>query len=67
MDIQPVVSLQDVLNYIAKYAAKSEVQSKTYDEILHDVLSAGVSDTDMLKKAARKLFIKSVTDRDYSA
>lgn len=39
MDVQPIVSIQDVLNYIAKYAAKAEVQSESYQDVLKQILA----------------------------
>lgn len=67
MDIQPVVSIQDVMNYIAKYAAKGEQQSANYEDILHHIVSTECNAGDEVKKAVRKLFVKSVAERDYSA
>lgn len=55
MDIQPVVSLQDVVNYIVKYAAKGEVQSRTYGEIVQHILQTEVSNSDTVKKAIQKI------------
>lgn len=67
MDIQPVVTLQDVVNDIAKYAAKSEVQSQTYGEVMQHILSTEVSNSNTVKKATGKLIAKSVAEKDYSA
>lgn len=67
MDIQPVISISDVLNYIANYAAESETRSKSYEVTFEEILDSEVSDTDTVEKAAQKLFVKSVVERDYSA
>lgn len=38
-DVQCIVSLSAVLNYIAKYATKGEPRSKAMEDLLNDALS----------------------------
>ena len=67
MDIQPVISLSDVIHYLAKYASKSEIGSQTYQEIMSTILTSAVVHTDPAKKVIQKLFVKLVSERDISA
>ena len=61
--MQYIVSRNRVLNYIAKYAAKSEPRSKAvYSNILKTMKDNGSS-----LKMVQKLMISSVGERDYSA
>lgn len=63
-DIQGIVSLPAVLNYIAKYATKGEPRSKTMEELLRKALSG---ENDSTVTAMQKLFIQTCSERDYSA
>lgn len=48
-------------------AAKSETRSKPFEEILRTILESEVTDSNIVKTVVRKLFVKSVAERDYSA
>ena len=63
---QYIVSRNRVLNYIAKYAAKSEPRSKGLKAVYGNVLRTLKSDGSSLKMV-QKLMISSVGERDYSA
>ena len=65
VDMQYIVSRNRVLNYIAKYAAKSEPQSKGLKAVYGNVLKTLKSDDSSLKMV-QKLMISSVGERDYS-
>lgn len=67
MDVEPVISILYVLNCIPKYVAKAEVRSRTYEELLQQILHSEVTSTDTVKKAVRKVFIKLAAERDHSA
>ena len=64
--MQYIVSRNRVLNYIAKYAAKSEPRSKGLKAVYGNVLKTLKSDGSSLKMV-QKLMISSVGERDYSA
>lgn len=68
-DIQPVMSKQDVVNYVAKYASKAETKSAAFDDTLTNILatSTGVPEDAPTKKIIRKLLISSVAERNHSA
>ena len=66
VDMQYIVSRNRVLNYIAKYAAKSEPRSKGLKAVYGNVLKTLKSDGSSLKMV-QKLMISSVGERDYSA
>ena len=66
VDMQYIVSRNRVLNYIAKYAAKSEPRSKGLKAACDNVLKTLKSDGNSLKMV-QKLMISSVGERDYSA
>ena len=66
VDMQYIVSRNRVLNYIAKYAAKSEPQSKGLKAVYGNVLKTPKSDGSSLKMV-QKLMISSIGERDYSA
>lgn len=51
MDIQPVVTLSDVPNYIAKYAAKGGTWSEPFEQILQNILQSEVVNTDIVETA----------------
>ena len=66
VDMQYVVSRNKVLQYVAKYATKSEPRSKAlravYDSIMQSLDDSGTS-----LQMVHKLLINSVGVRDYSA
>lgn len=67
IDVQLVLSKQDVLSYATKYTAKGEAKSLTFDAILSDILATKVQTGDAAKKVVRKLLITSVAERVYLA
>ncbi|KAE8745030.1 hypothetical protein FOCC_FOCC008342 [Frankliniella occidentalis] len=64
MDIAPVLSKDALISYLAKYVSKSEPKSKTLDEVLNDVVN---SNNKSSKSVIQKLYIRSCSQRDYSA
>ena len=52
MDIQPIISMSKVTQYIAKYAAKAEPRSEQYDELLGNII-----DKEVAEEGGKKLFI----------
>ena len=61
VDMQYIMSRNRVLNYIAKYAAKSEPRSKGLKAVYGNILKT------MKDNGSSKLMISSVGERDYSA
>ena len=66
VDMQYCVSLRKVVDYITKYASKSEPRSKPLAEIYSTIVRSLTADNSATK-AVQKLLIKSVGERDYSA
>ena len=66
VDMQYIVSRNRVLNYIAKYAAKSEPRSKGLKAVYGNILKS-MKDNGSSLKMVQKLMISSVGERDYSA
>ena len=66
VDMQYIVSRNRVLNYIAKYAAKSEPRSKGLKAVYGNILKT-MKDNGSSLKMVQKLMISSVAERDYSA
>ena len=66
MDIQPIISMSKVTQYIAKYAAKAEPRSEQYDELLGNIIDKEVAEEGG-KKAIHKLLIRTISERDISA
>ena len=66
VDMQYIVSRNRVLNYIAKYAAKSEPRSKGLKAVYGNILKS-MKDNGSFLKMVQKLMISSVGERDYSA
>ncbi|KAK3932929.1 ATP-dependent DNA helicase [Frankliniella fusca] len=67
IDYTAIVSDEILSRYIAKYAAKCEVKSNSYDDLLKNILSNNQSDDENCKKIIRKLLISTCAERDYSA
>lgn len=67
IDFTPIVSPKAVVNYIAKYASKSEPRSSTLAEIMDCILAEELNDDDSSLKAVTKLMMKTVGERDHSA
>ncbi|XP_054257274.1 uncharacterized protein LOC128982231 [Macrosteles quadrilineatus] len=66
MDITAVMSKDAFLNYMAKYASKSEVKSKTMAEMFENILTK-VDDTEPARKAVQKLLVQTCSERDFSS
>ena len=67
IDWQPIVSTHAVLRYIAKYAAKSEPQSRTYAEIFRTIIGEESDGAQPAVKAFQRLLLKTCAERDISA
>ncbi|KAK3922585.1 ATP-dependent DNA helicase [Frankliniella fusca] len=67
IDFTAIVSEDILYRYIAKYAAKCEIKSVTYDDLLQNILSQTTGDNLSCKKIIRKLIISTCAERDYSA
>ncbi|KAK3926417.1 THAP domain-containing protein 11 [Frankliniella fusca] len=66
IDVSPVLSKKALINYLAKYVSKSETRSQT----LIDLMKRIISDSDHTKPArhaTQRIFIKTCSERDYSA
>lgn len=66
MDISPGLSKQKLINYLAKYISKSETKSKTMNEIMNAIMDT-TEENKPAKSAIQKLFIRTCSERDYSA
>ena len=66
MDMQYVVSRRRVINYVAKYATKSEPHSKSLKTVYSTIMKS-LKDDDKSLKVVQKILINSVGERDYSA
>ena len=66
MDMQYVVPRRRVINYVAKYATKSEPRSKSLKTV-HSTIMKSLKDDDKSLKVVQKILINSVGERDYSA
>ena len=63
VDMQYIVSRERVSQYCTKYVTKSEPRSQSLKEIFTTIVQEGNSSL----KAAQKLLINTVGERDYSA
>ena len=66
VDIQPIIDYTACLEYIAKYASKSEKISNVAKEAFTSVVK-NLKGTEDIKMVIRKLMIKSAGERDFSA
>src|SRR2546421_18485 len=66
VDLKPILSIDAALRYIAKYASKSEPQSKAFKEIFNQILNKSNHDEHSLTPI-QKLLLSSVSERDISA
>lgn len=66
IDFQPVLSRHAVLNYISKYASKSESKSKSYHQMLSRLAQSSPLDVTMVV-VIRKILTETVVDRDIGA
>lgn len=67
IDWSPVLSVQSVVNYIAKYAAKTEPASKTFTDTLRGIVEDLRRPCQTARSAIKRLIMKSVSERDISA
>ena len=67
VDMQYIVSRHRVLEYCAKYATKCEPRSETLKDIFAAIVRSLRDDSTSSVRAAQRLLINSVGDRDYSA
>ena len=63
-DVQAILSVNAVLNYIAKYASKAEPRSKTLESLIGEALK---KEDDTAQTAIQKLFVRMIAERDFSA
>ena len=66
IDIQPIIDYTACLEYIAKYASKSDKLSNVVKEAFTSVVQ-NLNGTEDKKKVIRELMIKSAGERDFSA
>ena len=66
IDIQPIIDHNACLEYIAKYASKAEKLSTVVRDAFVNVIG-NLKTTDSTHKVIRKLMIKAVGERDFSA
>ena len=64
--MQYVVPRRRVINYVAKYATKSEPRSKSLKTVYSTIIKS-LKDDDKSLKVVQKILINSVRERDYSA
>ena len=65
-DFSPIISMEAVLRYIAKYASKAEVPSKTYTKTLEDLVN-NMTNNANCKTLVMKVLLSSIGERDFSA
>ena len=66
VDLKPILSTHAALQYVSKYASKSEPRSIAFSEIYNQILSTSREDKNSLN-AVQKLLLHSVFERDISA
>ncbi|KAK6972287.1 hypothetical protein R3P38DRAFT_2481780, partial [Favolaschia claudopus] len=66
IDVKPVMSTDAAINYIAKYASKSEQQAPAFPQLLANVV-ASMNEAGTAKSACQKLLNKMLGERTYSA
>jgi hypothetical protein len=66
VDLKPILSIQVALNYIAKYASKSEPRSATFSDMLTRILNNS-NPSDSSLSAIQRLLLQTVAERDISA
>lgn len=64
IDIQPIISINAVLNYISKYISKAETKSKTFIDTLKTLIKNDKISS--IKNLISKILNKSICDHDYS-
>ena len=65
-DFQPIISLDSVVRYIAKYAAKGESSSDVLNEI-RNTLNSIETENQTATSLIQRILIKQCGERDYSA
>ena len=65
-DFSPILSKTAVLRYIAKYASKQEPSSKTYTQLLKDIIEKE-NDNTSAKRILQKLVMSTIGERDYGS
>ena len=65
MDFRPVLSPHAAISYISKYVSKAETQSKSYQDILRNVVGQA-SDTARVAVVYQKMLSSFVGERDIS-
>ena len=65
-DFQPIISLDSVVRYIAKYAAKGESTSDVLNEI-RNTLNSVQTENQTATSLIQRILIKQCGERDYSA
>ncbi|KAJ3505917.1 hypothetical protein NLJ89_g7163 [Agrocybe chaxingu] len=66
VDVKPVLSKDAAINYIAKYASKSEKQAPAFPELLSKVTTA-MDGSATAQSACQKMLNKMLGERTYSA
>jgi ATP-dependent DNA helicase PIF1 len=66
VDLQPVLSKQSVINYIAKYASKAEKQAPAFSELLASVANSMEGDG-TAQSACQNMLSKMLGERTYLA
>ncbi|XP_059066108.1 uncharacterized protein LOC131857481 [Cryptomeria japonica] len=66
VDCQPVLSIDAVIKYIAKYAAKAENKSETYHQMLSRI-STNFEPDKPTPNAFQKMLVENLVDRDIGA
>ena len=66
VDLKPILSIHAALQYISKYASKTEPRSTAFLEILNQILSDGKPD-DQVLNPVQKLLFHSIAEHDISA
>ncbi|XP_057822399.1 uncharacterized protein LOC131034819 [Cryptomeria japonica] len=66
VDCQPVLSIDVVIKYIAKYAAKAENKSETYHQMLSRI-STNFEPDKPAPNAFQKMLLENLVDRDIGA
>ena len=66
-DIQVVIDHYACVEYLTKYAAKGEPKSQSMNQLFKAILQNGSSENSDAKKAIKKLAMKALGERDFSA
>ncbi|GBC15565.1 ATP-dependent DNA helicase PIF1 [Rhizophagus irregularis DAOM 181602=DAOM 197198] len=66
VDLKPILSMNTALQYVSKYASKSEPRSAAFSEILNKILNENAPDASSLP-VFQGLLLHTVAERDISA